>query len=54
MVLGVQDLQVVVLIRKVVHLVEPQVGKWVGSGGFAFLVMQISLGWVALEEVGLE
>ena len=46
MVLGVQAQQVVDLIRKVAHPVELQVGQWVGSGGFAFLV-QIGQGWVA-------
>ena len=50
---GVQVEQEVDLIWKVVHPVEPQVGHWVGSGGFAFLVMQIDLGWVVVEEVGL-
>ena len=35
-VLGVQVEQVVGLIRKVVHPEEPQVGQWVGLGGFAF------------------
>ena len=34
----VAGLQVVVLMWKVAHPVEPQVGQWVGSGGFAFLV----------------
>ena len=33
-----QDLQVVILIQKVEHPVEPQVGQWVGLGGFASLV----------------
>ena len=57
MVLGVQVKQVVDLICKVAHLVEPLVGQWVGSGEFAFgtllVSMQIGLGWVALEKVGL-
>ena len=52
--LGLQVLQVVDLIWKVAHPMEPQVGQWVGSGGFAFLVMQIGLGWGAVEEVELE
>ena len=50
-----QELQVfVVLIRKVAHPVEPQVGQWVGSGGFALeavaqqALMQIDLGWVVI------
>ena len=51
---GFQVEQVVDLIWKVVHLVEPLVGQWVGSGGFAFLVMHIGLGWVTMERVGLE
>ena len=38
MVQEVPGLQVFVLNRKVVHPVELQVGQWVGSGGFAFLV----------------
>ena len=46
-------LQVVDQIQKVAHPVELQVGQWVGSSGFAFLVVQIGLGWVAVEEVGL-
>ena len=54
---GFQVEQVVDLIWKVVHLVEPLVGQWVGLGGFAFetlvISMQIGLGWVALEKVGL-
>ena len=54
---GFQVEQVVDLIWKVVHLVELLVGQWVGLGGFAFetlvISMQIGLGWVALEKVGL-
>ena len=53
MVLGVQVLQVVDLIQKVACLIELQVGQWVGLGGFAFWVVQIGLGWVAVEKVGL-
>ena len=57
MVLGVQVKQVVDLIWKVAHPVEPLVGQWVGSGGFAveilMILMQIGLGWVALVKVGL-
>ena len=45
------------LIQKVAHLVELLVGQWVGSGGFAFetllISMQIGQGWMALEKVGL-
>ena len=48
----VQDLQVVILIQKVEHPLEPLVGQWVGSVGFASFV-QIDLGWVVVEEVGL-
>ena len=54
---GVQVGQENDLIRKVAHPVEPQVGQWVGSGGFAIEIlvvsMQIGLGWVALVEIGL-
>ena len=54
---GVQVEQVVDLIWKVVHLVEPLGGQLVGSGGFVFEIlmvsMQIGLGWVAMEKVGL-
>ena len=56
---GVQVEQVVDLIWKVAHPVELLVGQWVGSGVFAFEAfalfasMQIGLGWVALEKVGL-
>ena len=57
MVLGFQIEQVVDLIWKVAHLVEPLVGQWVGSDGFAFEIlmvsMQIGLGWVALVKIGL-
>ena len=57
MVRDVQELQVCVLIWKVANLVEPQVGQWVGSGGFSLMdseiQMQIGLGWVALVENGL-
>ena len=57
MILGVQVEQVLGLIQKVVHPVEPLVGKWVGLGGFAFEIlmvsMQIGLGLVAVEKVGL-
>ena len=52
-VLGVKVLQVVHLIRKVVKSVEPQVGQWVGSGWVLLLVIQIDLGLVVVEEVGL-
>ena len=49
--------QVVDLIRKIAHPVEPLVGQWVGSGGFVIeilmVLMQIGLGWVALVEIGL-
>ena len=44
------------LIQKVAYPVEPLVGQWVGSGGFAFEIvvsMQIGLGWVALGRIGL-
>ena len=48
-----QVLQVVDLIRRVANPIEPQVGQWVGSGGFSLvdsvIQMQIGLGWVALE-----
>ena len=44
MALGYQVQHVFDLIQKVVHLVEPLVGQWVGLGGFAFLLMQIGLG----------
>ena len=37
MVQGVQGLQVFVLIQKVEHPVEPQVGQWVGSGWVCIL-----------------
>ena len=54
---GVQVEQVVDLIWKVAHPVESLVGQWVGLGGFAFetllVSMQIGLGWVAMEKVGL-
>ena len=57
MVLGVEVEQVQDLIWKVSCPVEPQVGQWVGLGGFAFgilvIPMQIGLGWVALEKVWL-
>ena len=57
MVLGFQVEQVVDLIQKVAYLVEPIVGQWVGSGGFAIeillVLMQIGLGWVALGKIGL-
>ena len=57
MVLGFQVQQVVDLIQKVAHLVEPLVGQWVGSGGFAFEIllvsMQIDLGWVVVGKVEL-
>ena len=57
MVLGVQVEQVVDLIRKVAHPVEPLVGQWVGPGGFdveiLIVLMQIGLGWVALVKSGL-
>ena len=47
----VQVGQVVDLIQKVANPVEPLVGQWVGSGGFAIEIlmvsMQIVLGWVA-------
>ena len=37
---------------------EPQVGQWVGSGGFllmdSVIQIQIGLGWVALGKVELE
>ena len=45
------------LIWKVVYPVEPLVGQWVGSGGFAFEIllvsMQIDLGWVVVGKVEL-
>ena len=45
------------LIRKVAYLMEPLVGQWVGSGGFAIEIlmvsMQIGLGWVAVGKMGL-
>ena len=54
---GVQVEQVVDLIWKVVHTVEPLGGQWVGSGEFVFeilmVLMQIGLGWVAVEKVEL-
>ena len=54
---GVQVRQENDLIQKVAHPVEPPVGQWVGSGGFAIeilvVLMQIGLGWVALVEIGL-
>ena len=57
MVLGVQVELVVDLIQKIVHPVEPLVGKWVGPGEFAVEIlivsMQIGLGWVALVKSGL-
>ena len=49
--------QVVDLIRRAESPVEPQVGQWVGSGGFSLvdseIQMQIGLGWVALGKSGL-
>ena len=57
MVLGFQVEQVVDLIQKVENLVEPQVGQWVGLGGFSvetlIISMQIGLGWVAMGKIGL-
>ena len=53
---GVQVGQEVDLIQKVVHPVKSLVGQWVGLHEFAFEIlvsMQIGLGWVALEKVGL-
>ena len=54
MVLGVQIEQVVDLIQKVVNFFDPQVGQWVGLGGFTFEIlvvsMQVRLGWVAMGE----
>ena len=37
-VLGLKDLQVLILIQKVENSVEPRVGQWVGSVEFASLV----------------
>ena len=57
MVWGVQVEQVIYLIWKIANPVEPLVGQWVGSGGFAFetlmVLMQIDLGWVVLVKIGL-
>ena len=57
MVWDLQVLQVLDLIRRVASPIEPQVGQWVGSGGFSLvdsvIQMQIGLGWVALVENGL-
>ena len=45
------------LIRRVASPIEPQVGQWVGSGGLSLvdsvIQMQIGLGWVAVERIGL-
>ena len=47
MVLGVQIVQVFDLIQKVVNLMEPLVGQWLGSGGFSLKIPMVlmQIGW---------